>query len=225
MPSNGQGVSVRVTPFASKRARTAEMCCAALVVLALAVAAILAAWPPGAEAATGDTRPPTAAQTRAALRSAPQTMSLAATAILTQQKYAAPVVSDLIKVCPGLKQGLPSQAEQALVRQAVAASNVILRGQQGVKQFGDKARGLRRYLPALPPRRRLTLDRAIALMLGAEGFWRDNITANFQAAEAVAGKDCGAALEFRGAAEQHRERGNEAWVEALGLLQALARTA
>lgn len=227
MPTDGRA---HVTPFDSKRAWTAELCCAAPVVVALALAAIVAAWPPGAEAATADTRPPTAAQTRAALRSAPQTMSRAVTMILGQLKYAEPVVSTLITTCQGLKSagGTSPQLEQAwtaTISEADMTAAVITGGAKAVKAFSDKATALRPYLRALPSRSRNTLGKAIALMLGAAGFWRDNIEANVRAAQAVAKKDCALALEQRGKAGQYRSQAGDAWVEALDLLQALARTA
>ncbi len=177
-------------------------------------------------------KPPGPAETRQALKEAPASMSAARAAIGQLREVVDESVQIQIGRCqevinppPGRDPDLTAHERQQLPKDAVTNQLNIQRLSQGVLQgFRKCAESLRRYLPALGSQRRLQLDRAIALLLGAEQGYAMSFTAQVQATVAILSKmDCEEALDFRSRSDTQFKYADTDFQDALKILNELAK--
>lgn len=170
-------------------------------------------------------RPPSAAETREALLDA--TNKFVADRIMIGQLLEATEESVTIQTERCFKEGGDPEMRQSLTRDAVTNLTNIQNESKGILgTFRTRAESLRRYLhvPALRPQQRLQLDRAIALLLGAEQAYALGFVAYAQATLANSTMDCDNALDLRNRAGPHFKDGDVDLLDAEKILGALTKT-
>lgn len=168
-------------------------------------------------------------KTRQALRAAPRVIAQAYVPVLELADAVNEAVPYQIEECQEIEALELSDPQQAAERWAVLvpdavrnANNITRAGRLAVDVFGKKATSLRAHLRALPAKKRMMLDRAIALLVDAKLAWGQFFVANAQTATYVSWKDCDEALTFRQAGRRHEDDAHDASIEGQQLLARLA---